>query len=215
MVHNAPEGEKMGMMQLAYQKIQEATQAAQDMASRAYVGAKGMVTRPVNYVFGEESSNAKTAFYATVGVLVLAGAYALYRDPKGKVYISTTSPNPEEWNRARLLKQQETQATLQELQEEQAKTQARLQEAEAGRQKAQAALREAQLQEALAKQEEARARLQKTTDKISLEALRLQEMYKKEPQSFTEEHSKQLAEIAKLQESNRKDLQEQLEEIAQ
>ena len=80
MVQNAPEGEKLAVMQLAYQKIQKATKAAQNIAISVYSGAKGMVTRPVNYVFGKEDSTAKTAFYATVGVLVLAsGAYGSYR----------------------------------------------------------------------------------------------------------------------------------------
>ena len=64
LIENAPEAEKPGMMRWAYQKIQEATQAAQSM-----------ITTPVNYVFGEESSSAKTAFYATVGAFMLYGTY--------------------------------------------------------------------------------------------------------------------------------------------
>jgi hypothetical protein len=65
LIKNAPEEERPGIIQRAYQKIQEATEYA-----------KSMITTPVNYVFGKESSDAKTAFYAMVGASYLA-AYVI------------------------------------------------------------------------------------------------------------------------------------------
>src|ERR1700689_4540855 len=52
----------------------------QGFAVRMYAKAQRMVTAPVDYVFGEESSYAKTAFYGVVSAAVLAtGAYGVYR----------------------------------------------------------------------------------------------------------------------------------------
>jgi hypothetical protein len=80
MVKNASPEELDAVIAQAKQKIEAAEQEQQGIMARWYAKAKRMVTAPVNYVFGEESSYAKTAFYATVGLAILAaGGYAAYR----------------------------------------------------------------------------------------------------------------------------------------
>jgi hypothetical protein len=80
MVQNAlPEDLEKTIAQ-AKKKIEEAEKAEQGMMTRLYVRAKRMVTDPVDYVFGEESSMAKTAFYAAVGLAASAAVvYSAYQ----------------------------------------------------------------------------------------------------------------------------------------
>jgi archaellum component FlaG (FlaF/FlaG flagellin family) len=60
-------------------EAQELLDQEQGILKRWYSKAKRTVITPVNYVFGEESSYAKTAFYAAVGAAILAaGVYAAY-----------------------------------------------------------------------------------------------------------------------------------------
>ncbi len=80
MVKNASPEELKEAIAQAKKKIEEAQEEEQGIMGRWYSKAKKMVTRPVNYVFGEESSYAKTAFYAAVGAAILAaGAYGAYQ----------------------------------------------------------------------------------------------------------------------------------------
>jgi hypothetical protein len=54
----------------------EKTEKKQNFAARA----QRVITAPVDYIFGEESSYAKTAFYGVVGTAIVAtGAYGVYR----------------------------------------------------------------------------------------------------------------------------------------
>lgn len=77
LVKNAPKDAKEEAIKTAQEKIEKA-QEEQGWLQYLYTGAKRIITAPVNYVFGEESSKAKTAFYATVGAAVLAaGAYGV------------------------------------------------------------------------------------------------------------------------------------------
>jgi len=79
MVKNAaPENVEETIAQ-AKEKIEKAEEEQQSTMGRWYAKAKRMVTAPVDYVFGEESSYAKTAFYGAIGVAALAaGAYGMY-----------------------------------------------------------------------------------------------------------------------------------------
>jgi len=79
MVENASP-EEFDAVLIEAKKMVEAAEEEQGFAARMYAKAKRIVTAPVNYVFGEESSKAKTAFYAAVGLAVLsAGAYVAYQ----------------------------------------------------------------------------------------------------------------------------------------
>ncbi len=84
MVKNAsPENLEETIAQ-AKEKIEKAEEEQQSTMGRWYAKAKRMVTAPVDYVFGEESSYAKTAFYGTVGLAFLAaGAYGVYQYGSG------------------------------------------------------------------------------------------------------------------------------------
>lgn len=67
-IDDVPEEKKSGMVE----RIQNAAQ-------NTYIKAKKLITTPINYIFGEEDSDAKTAFYAAVGTFFLGtGAYWLY-----------------------------------------------------------------------------------------------------------------------------------------
>jgi hypothetical protein len=80
MVKNASPEELEETIAQAGKKVEEAQEEEQGIMGRWYSKAKRMVTKPVNYVFGEESSYAKTAFYAAVGAAILAaGTYAAYQ----------------------------------------------------------------------------------------------------------------------------------------
>lgn len=74
MIENASPEELEQVIAQAKEKIEQAEAEKQGLLARIYTQAKRMVTAPVNYVFGEESSSAKTAFYATVGFAVTAAA---------------------------------------------------------------------------------------------------------------------------------------------
>jgi hypothetical protein len=80
MVKNAsPENLEETVAQ-AKEKVEKAEKEQQSTMGQWYAKAKRVVTAPVDYVFGEESSYAKTAFYAAVGLAVLAaGAYGMYQ----------------------------------------------------------------------------------------------------------------------------------------
>ena len=79
MVENASP-EELDAVIVEAKKMVEAAEEEQGFSARMYAKAKRMVTAPVNYVFGEESSTAKTAFYAAVGLAVFAaGAYAIHQ----------------------------------------------------------------------------------------------------------------------------------------
>lgn len=73
-------------MQEADQEIKE----EQGMVRRLYSRAKRLVTAPVDYVFGEESSKAKTAFYAAVGMAATA-AIILYGKREYDAYLQLKS----------------------------------------------------------------------------------------------------------------------------
>jgi len=76
MVENASPEELDAVLLEAKEIIEKAEDEQQGTLGRWYTKAKRMVTSQVNYVFGEESSYAKTAFYAAAGVALLAaGAY--------------------------------------------------------------------------------------------------------------------------------------------
>lgn len=79
MVKNAsPENLKETIAQ-AKEKIEKAEEEQQSTMGWWYAKAKRMVTAPVDYVFGEESSYAKTAFYGAIGLAVLAaGTVGMY-----------------------------------------------------------------------------------------------------------------------------------------
>lgn len=80
MVQNASPEDLEETIAQANQKIKDAQQQEQGFVKRMYTKAKRFVTAPVDYVFGEEASYAKTAFYAAVGLAVLAvGTYGAYK----------------------------------------------------------------------------------------------------------------------------------------
>jgi len=77
MVENASPEELDEVFLEAKEMIEKAEEEQQGIVGRWYAKAKRMVTAPVDYIFGQESSYAKTAFYAVAGAALLAaGAYA-------------------------------------------------------------------------------------------------------------------------------------------
>ncbi len=85
-------------------QVEKAQKEKQGIIGRWSSKAKKMVTKPVNYVFGEESSYAKTAFYTVVGAAILAvGTYGTYRyfygNALGQAGSKDTHVTVEEMNR--------------------------------------------------------------------------------------------------------------------
>lgn len=74
MVQNTSPDELKETIEQAQQKIEDAKQKEQGFMGRMYSKAKRFVTAPVDYVFGKEESYLKTAFYAAVGLAVVAAA---------------------------------------------------------------------------------------------------------------------------------------------
>jgi len=74
MIENASPEELDQVIAQAKEKIEQAETEKQGFFGRAYAKAKRIITAPVNYVFGEESSRAKTIFYTAVGLAIAAAA---------------------------------------------------------------------------------------------------------------------------------------------
>jgi hypothetical protein len=74
MVQNASPEELDVVIVQAKEIVEAAEKEEQSILSHWYTKAKQMVIAPVNYVFGEESSYTKTAFYAAVGLAVLTAS---------------------------------------------------------------------------------------------------------------------------------------------
>lgn len=89
MVKNASPENLQETITQAQQKIKDAQQEEQGLMGRVYSKVKRFVTTPVDYVFGKEESYAKTAFYAAVGLAVVAAStYGMLR------YLNISQYNP-------------------------------------------------------------------------------------------------------------------------